>query len=120
MGMQTHSFTDPNFPGIKQPAINKYFDFETGRTACCKLHEVALCQQCANRALIESEHPKQRDPKYIRTCAVFKLLKEGKIKSKARALQLLEEKHGTGSNINQTLECWLNSKAMRHIAESLQ
>lgn len=45
------------------------------------------------------------DRKYLRTCSVYKLLKHGKI-GQARALELLEERHGKRSNIAGTLEIW--------------
>jgi len=47
------------------------------------------------------------DRTYIRTCAVYKLLKQGKIKSKKVALALLQNNRGRGSNIENTLSLWL-------------
>jgi len=47
------------------------------------------------------------DRKYIRTCAVYKLINCGKIKSKKTALCLLEQVHGSSSQIYRTLEIWM-------------
>ena len=47
------------------------------------------------------------DYKYIRTSAIFKLMKSGVITSKSRALELLEDKHGKNTNIERTLELWI-------------
>ena len=46
------------------------------------------------------------DYEYIRICAVYKLLSQGKITSKNRALELLEQKCGK-SYVKNTLEIWL-------------
>jgi hypothetical protein len=49
----------------------------------------------------------QLDRQYLRTAAVFKMMKQGKITSKQVALSLLEERHGKRSNIKNTLEIWI-------------
>lgn len=46
---------------------------------------------------------KSLDRKYLRTCAVYRLLKQKRI-GFARALELLAERHG--SNLRGTVELW--------------
>ena len=43
------------------------------------------------------------DKQYLRLCAVYRLMKAGKI-AKGRAIQLLEQRHVTKAR--QTVECW--------------
>jgi len=53
------------------------------------------------------------DRKYLRTCAVYRMIRQGKITEKHVALECLEEKHGN-RYIRATLELWL-SNPFKHL-----
>lgn len=57
------------------------------------------------------------DKQYLRTCAVFKLMKQGNITSKARALELLEQRHGKRSTIKHTLGQWIDANPSWNIGK---
>lgn len=53
------------------------------------------------------------DRKFLRTCAVFKLLRQGRITSYDRALELLRERHGNDRSIENTLQIWWRDHKQR-------
>jgi len=59
---------------------------------------------------------KSLDRPYLRTCAIYRLLKNGRIRSRARALELLEQRHGKHENrhLDALISIWLNGP-LKHL-----